>query len=486
MRVMKNFHRPHYHFSPPEMWLNDPNGLVYYAGIYHLFYQHHPKSLVWGPMHWGHAVSRDLINWEHLPIALYPDDHGMIFSGSAVVDWSNTAGFGTEALIAFFTHHTDQGESQSLAYSTNLGYTWTKFLNNPVIQTPTGIKNFRDPKVFWYEDHWVMCLSGGNVILFFISDNLVNWKAAGSFGDEYDSTQGVWETPDLFPLQVKVEGKEEIYWVLTVGVINGAPAGGSGTQYFIGNFDGRTFISNNSKETILWMDHGADFYAAQSWSEVPNRRLMIGWMNNWLYATLVPAKTWRGMFSLIREICITKTSEGIRLVQTPLPETQSLRGNHQHWQDKFIHPALNFLVDIHSQALEIIVEFKLNHESDRLGLRIQADVTKHTTISYSVKHQLLSVDRTKSGEVDFHEDFPHMHSAHLSPVNETIKLHIFTDTSSIEVFANDGLLTFTECIFPDEQNQRLVFFCEGGKVLLKSLDIYQLNPATYQALGNSK
>jgi len=476
---MNDIHRPNFHFTPLEMWLNDPNGLVYYDGEYHLFYQYHPESTVWGPMHWGHAVSPDLINWQHLPIALYPDEHGMIFSGSAVVDWNNTAGFGKEALIAIFTHHTDDGEAQSLAYSTDRGRTWIKYAGNPVIKTPKSLKNFRDPKVFWFKDHWVMCLSRGDAILFYISTDLINWEQTGSFGDGYKSTQGVWETPDLF--QLHVDNIEETRWVLTTGVIEGAPAGGSGTQYFIGDFDGRTFTSENPKETLLWADFGADYYAPQSWNDEPNgRRLMIGWMNNWGYARLIPATTWRGMFSVIREISLTQTNAGIRLIQKPLTELESLHNEYDHWEDEIIRPDTNLLADVHGESLEIIAEFKLNKDVECFGFRLRVGSNEYTEICYSVKNQTLTVDRTKSGEVGFHENFPRVHSAYLSPINDNIKLHIFIDVSSIEVFADDGLITFTECIFPDEQSQGLELFTEGGNITLNSLDIFKLNSAIFR------
>ena len=255
--------------------MNDPNGLVYYQGEYHLFYQYHPGSSVFGLMHWGHAVSRDLVNWQHLPIALYPDDVGAIFSGSAVIDWNDTAGFGKEAMVAVFTHDKAGRQMQSLAYSTDRGQTWTKYGANPVIEPPKNIKNFRDPKVFWYDEgggagHWVMAVAAGDIILFYTSPDLKNWTPSGGFGLGFGSTAGVWETPDLFKLPV--DGGPESRWVLTVGLGGGAPAGGTGVQYFIGDFDGKTFTSENPKSTVLWADYGADFYAAQGWNDAPNGR----------------------------------------------------------------------------------------------------------------------------------------------------------------------------------------------------------------------
>lgn len=470
---MTNFSRPHYHFTPPHMWLNDPNGLVYLNGEYHLFYQYHPESTVWGPMHWGHAVSRDLVNWQHLPIALYPDEHGMIYSGSAVVDWNNTSGFGEKALVAIFTYHKDSNETQNLAYSTDQGRTWTKYADNPIIPAPDLIRDFRDPKVFWHEDHWVMSLAAGDKILFFASPDLKNWEQTGSFGSGYGSTEGVWETPDLFRLPV--DGWDESGWVLTVGVGNGAPAGGSGTQYFIGQFDGRKFISENTKETILWADFGADYYAPQSWNEEPGgRRLMIGWMNNWQYARLIPAGEWRGGFNLIRELSLQQTRDGIRLFQRPIPEMQNLRGRHHHWQEQIIEPGSNILVDVHGSSLEIAAEFQLLDGVELFGFRVRVGANEQTTVGYNPKERRLFVDRTHSGVIDFHDGFAGVHSAELDPIDNTIRLHIFVDTSSVEVFANDGLITFSECIFPTEGSQGLELFVEDGNIKLCSLDVFQL------------
>ncbi len=458
--------------------MNDPNGLVYFDGEYHLFYQYHPEGTVWGPMHWGHAVSRDLINWQHLPIALYPDEHGTIFSGSAVVDWNNTAGFGEKALVVIFTYNKDHIETQNLAYSIDNGRIWTKYIGNPVIPHPEHLKDFRDPKVFWHVDHWVMSLAAGDTILFYTSPDLKHWEQSGSFGGGYGSTDGVWETPDLFKLSV--DNASETRWVLTVGVGNGGPAGGSGTQYFIGEFDGKNFTSENPKGTILWTDFGADYYAPQSWSDEPNgRRLMLGWMNNWQYANLIPTSSWRGTFSLIRELSLIHTEQGIRLIQKPIPETQTLRGGYDHWQNEIIKPGTNLLTDIRGKSLEIVAEFQITNDIDCFGFRVRVGQSEQTTISYKVKDKTLYVDRTRSGQVDFKEGFARIHSADLLPINNIIRLHIFVDASSVEVFANDGLVAFSECIFPSEQSQGIELFAESGEIHLNSLDIYQLNPAKF-------
>jgi len=480
---MSEQHRPAFHFTPPANWMNDPNGLVFQDGVYHLFYQHHPGSTIWGPMHWGHAISHDLVNWQHCPIALYPDEHGMIFSGSAVVDHNNSAGFGTNALIAIFTYHNDHRESQNLAYSLDGGRTWVKYPGNPVIPVPDETPDFRDPKVFWYQDHWVMCLAAGKKVLFFVSSDLLHWEESGSFGDGYGAREGVWETPDLFELQV--ENTDESRWVLTHGVGSGAAAGGSGTQYFIGHFDGRTFKSENSRESILWMDHGADFYAPQSWNNEPSgRRLVLGWMTNWQYAALVPTSSWRGAFSIIREISLKKIGSSIQLVQRPLPELQMLRTEHLHLQEQIIEPSTNLLASVRGTCLEIIAGFKLTHNAGRFGFHVCAGEHERTTICYEIEKQTLSVDRTRSGQVDFFNGFAGVHSAVLIPQDDVIRLHIFIDSSSVEVFANDGIVTLTDCIFPAEASQELELFIDRGSIRLLYLDVFQLKPAQFQTTEN--
>ena len=245
-------HRPQFHFSPESKWMNDPNGMVYYDGEYHLFYQYYPDSTVWGPMHWGHAVSRDLVHWEHLPTALYPDSLGYIFSGSALVDWNNTSGFGKDGqppLIAIFTHHDPVGEKagrndfqyQSIAYSNDKGRTWTKYEGNPVVPNP-GIRDFRDPKVIWDKDseQWIMVFAAWDHVKFYASPNLKDWTHLSDFGKAWGSHAGVWECPDLFPMQV--EGSATQKWVLLLSINPGSVNGGSGTQYFVGDFDGKDFV----------------------------------------------------------------------------------------------------------------------------------------------------------------------------------------------------------------------------------------------------
>lgn len=473
---MTDIYRPEYHFTPPSNWMNDPNGLVFFDGEYHLFYQYHPHSTVWGPMHWGHAISVDLVHWQHLPIALYPDEHGMVFSGSAVVDVNNTAGFGKNTLVAIFTYNKDYKESQNLAYSTDRGRTWTKYAGNPVISHPVPVRDFRDPKVFWYEDHWVMSLAAGDTILFFTSPDLKHWEQSGSFGGGFGSTTGVWEMPDLFKLPLGADGQSR--WVLIVGVGKGGPAGGSGTQYFIGNFNGKTFISENQRDTILWTDHGADYYAPQSWSNEPDgRRIMLGWMSNWQYARDVPSDGWRGMFSVPRELSLTVTTDGVRLVHKPVPELETLRAKGLHWQNQTIRPGENLLADLSGDTFEIIVEFHDQPSANSFGLHVRKSAEEGTTIGYNSRSRRVFIDRTRSGQSAFNEEFAAVHSASLEPQNGIVRLHLFMDRCSVEVFANNGIITLSGLIYPSPQNMGLELFTETTEVFISSLSVYPLQAA---------
>lgn len=474
---MSDIYRPAFHFTPHSMWLNDPNGLVYYAGEYHLFYQYHPHSTVWGPMHWGHAVSKDLVNWQYLPIALHPDEHGMIFSGSAVIDWKDTAGFGKEAMVAIFTYNKDHIETQSFAYSTDRGRTWTKYAGNPVVPHPGNLTDFRDPKVFWHVDHWVMALAAGDRVLFYISPDLKHWEPSGFFGGGFGSTDGVWETPDLF--QLPISGADS-RWVLTVGVGSGAYAGGSGTQYFIGSFDGKTFISDNPKESVLWMDYGADFYAPQSWNDEPNgRRIVIGWMSNWQYARETPTETWRGMFTAPRELSLIDTKEGPRLIQAPIKELQTLRGIHHRWQKETIMPGENLLKNIKGEFLEIIARVEVNPQATSFGFNLRVSADEQTLVRYDIQKQELTVDRRESGVFDFHEAFASVQTVKLRPVENSIHLHILLDRCSVEVFANDGETVISDVIFPSISSLGLELFAEGGELKITQLDVFQLTPAVF-------
>jgi fructan beta-fructosidase len=486
--------RPQFHFTPTANWLNDPNGLVYYDGEYHLFYQYNPAGIVHGPMHWGHAVSTDLLNWSHFPVALCPDEYGAIYSGSAVIDWHNTAGLGKEAMVAIFTHHSDDRQSQSIAHSTDKGRSWIKYDGNPVVEPPDGVRDFRDPKVFWLEEgsqagHWVMALAAGNSILFYSSPDLKNWSQSGAFGPGFGSVEGVWETPDLFELPV--DGGPATRWVLTVGVGDGSPAGGSGVQYFVGDFDGANFTSDNHKGAVLWADYGADFYAAQSWNDAPDgRRIWLAWMSNWRYAQSIPTTPWRGAFTLPREVDLRTTRHGncrgkcrtIRLGQRPIVELQRLRGRRWSWRNETISPGVADLLDeVTGETLEIVADFDVEDTRNvaQFGFQLRTSDNETTTVGYLTHDRLLFVDRTASGQVEFNPAFPRRHTAALEPAGASIRLHLFVDRSSVEVFGDDGQVALTERIFPNRASTGIELFADGEGVRLVSLDIYRLRPAAF-------
>ncbi|MFD1775872.1 glycoside hydrolase family 32 protein [Paenibacillus rhizophilus] len=481
----ENF-RPQFHYSPEANWLNDPNGMVWYEGEYHLFYQCHPHSAVWGPMHWGHAVSKDLVFWEELPIALRPDHNGAIFSGSAVVDRHDTTGFfnGGSGLVAVFTHHDVNPESggprqrQSLAFSTDKGRTWTMYEGNPVLEDERHI-DYRDPKVFWdgERERWAMVLAAGQRVLFYHSPDLIHWSFGSEFGTSEGSHDGVWECPDLFKLPVEGRG-DESKWVLIVSIgPNEALAEGSRTQYFIGGFDGVSFTSDNPPDTVLWLDHGRDNYAGVSWSDVPaqdGRRLFIGWMNNWKYANLLPTEAWRGAMTLPRELGLAVFEDGIRLRQLPVRELETLREPKLLMEDLTIQAGDgNLLQEIHGSTLEIVAEIKIAGSSS-FGFRIHGSGGQGTVIGFDAERSYMFIDRRNAGISDFHPDFSCEHGADLKPADGIIKLRIFADHSSVEVFANDGSVVLTDQVFPDPNNQELELYVQEGSIEIISLHIYTL------------
>jgi fructan beta-fructosidase len=447
-------YRPQFHFSPPAHWMNDPNGMVYYKGEYHLFYQYYPDSTVWGPMHWGHAVSKDLIHWQHLPIALYPDSLGYIFSGSAVVDKNNSTGFqtGTEKpLVAIYTYHDIKGEkagnnnfqTQGIAYSLDKGRNWKKYNKNPVIKN-TGDRDFRDPKLSWHEasKHWIVTLAVGNKVEFYRSENLKDWELSGSFGIEDGNHGGVWECPDL--IEIKTPGSNKSKWVLFVSVGTGAPNGGSGTQYFVGNFDGKTFTNNNPKQTVLWVDYGCDNYAGITWSNAPdNQHLFLGWMSNWQYAQQVPTSPWRSAMTLPRILSLQQTPEGLRLRTKPAPETASLRkGSPVDFLSKKEH---NF------SLCELSVSFDVSKNSgNNSGIEILNSRNEKVVIGFDQTKNQFYIDRTQSGNTAFSKVFAGVAFAPRISKNTIVNMHLFIDRSSVEFFADDGSVVMTELFFPTE------------------------------------
>ncbi|WP_200976769.1 glycoside hydrolase family 32 protein [Echinicola sp. 20G] len=434
-------YRPQYHFSPPQQWMNDPNGMVYLDGEYHLFYQHYPDSNVWGPMHWGHAVSKDMLNWEHLPIALYPDSLGYIFSGSAVIDHGKTSGLGKDGndpMVAIFTYHQNQkGQTQGIAFSNDKGRSWTKYNGNPVLKSP-GIPDFRDPKVSWYEQtngegKWIMTLAVKDKISFYSSPNLIDWKHESDFNPDWAAYGGVWECPDLFPLTTP-DGNEK--WVLLVSINPGGPNGGSATQYFIGQFDGQTFTAEGSD--VKWIDYGADNYAGVTWSNIPQedgRRLFLGWMSNWQYANVVPTQVWRSAMTIPRELQLVKDNSGnILLSSTPVKEIQNLV------ESTNVVEGASFTLD-HN-----LFQLDLGKTPEQPGSVILSNDLGES-ITLQISNDAITFDRSNAGHTDFQDEFGNIHHAPMKNI-KVENISIFSDRSSLEFFFNDGEMVMTEIIFP--------------------------------------
>ncbi|MCL6605134.1 MAG: GH32 C-terminal domain-containing protein [Paenibacillus sp.] len=476
--------RPGFHFSPPSNWANDPNGLVYYEGSYHLFYQYHPYSSKWGPMHWGHAISEDLVHWKHAPIAMFPDEHGAIFSGCCVVDWNNSSGLfeDSHGLIAIFTHADTNPETgqprqrQSLAYSSDKGQTWHKYDGNPVLAEDELI-DFRDPKVFWHPQskRWVMVLVAGDRARFYSSENLREWSLTGEFGKGEGSHDGVWECPDLFELPIDDTGLSKWVLIISIGDNPNCPEG-SRTQYFIGEFDGNTFINDNPADHIMWLDHGRDNYAGVTWSDIPEqdgRRVIIGWMSNWKYANETPTDSWRGAMTLPRVLSLTKQGEDVTLTQLPVRDIEKLRKESMGWNGITVTQASPFMQNMNEDLLEIEADIDIR-SGEEVHIGLKSSGLSEIVIGYDPKNQWLFIDRSNSGMTDFHPSFACKHGARMVSKNGKIKLQIWLDRNAVEVYADNGLVTLTDQIFPDAPIEIVEVSTQSGQVVLNSLQIHTL------------
>jgi fructan beta-fructosidase len=484
----RELHRPQFHFSPEINWTNDPNGLVHFDGEYHLFYQYNPLGNSWGHMSWGHAVSKDLVHWEHLPISLAEEDGIMIFSGCALVDWKNTCGLGRgdlPPLIAVYTGHGRDLQTQNLAYSHDRGRTWTKYADNPVLDI--GERDFRDPKVFWHEhtQKWVMvvALAAQKKVQFYGSQDLKAWEFLSDFGPAGVKDKPNWECPDLFELPIEGE-PGQTRWVLEADMGDGAIAGGSGGEYFVGEFDGTRFRSDYPLDEIRWVDFGRDFYAPVSWSDVPEsdgRRIWIGWMNNW-QSHMLPTHPWRGAQSVPRVLSLRRTPVGLRLVQRPIVELEKLRGQHARLENLPLSEGEVDLAeqDIAGEMMEIVAEWDLGAATE-FGVKVRQGGDEVTVVGYDVGQQSLFVDRRQSGLVGFHPAFPGKHSGPLQPKDGRIRIQILVDTSSIEVFGNDGHTVITNRIFPSRLSQGVSLYCHGGEARVVSLDAWKLQSIWHSA-----
>ncbi|MBX7442403.1 MULTISPECIES: glycoside hydrolase family 32 protein [unclassified Arthrobacter] len=506
--------RPAIHFTARDTWLNDPNGLVFHNGLYHLFFQNNPFGNVWGNMSWGHATSRDLLHWTEHPVAIACDEEEDIFSGSVVVDHGNTSGFGTAdspALIAIYTsaykaaaeHHGTQ--AQSLAYSTDDGMTWHKYEGNPVLTRDSP--NFRDPKVFRYHGDaggfWVMVAveAQHQKVVFYRSADLISWEFLSEFGPA-NADAGEWECPDLFPLEVDGD-PENIKWVLIINVNPGAVAGGSGGQYFVGTFDGVRFLpdacslpapagvsalgdpaaASAALQQCLWLDWGRDCYASVSFSDAPDgRRIIIGWMNNWDYANQLPTAPWRSSMTLARELRLTAVDGSARLVQQPIlagfcggegPGGAAEQMNAARFELRDTAFRLPDAVPGSAQVIEAEI---LPGNAERVALRIfgSSDGGEGAVLSYDPADAILTLDRRQSGSTGFHAKFASAESAPLVLEDVVLKLLIVVDHCSVEVFAQGGKVVMTDLVFPDAENRENWLSVEGGQGTIQKLTVSTL------------
>ncbi|MFD1095520.1 glycoside hydrolase family 32 protein [Salegentibacter chungangensis] len=461
--------RPNYHFTPEVNWMNDPNGMFYMNGTYHLFFQYYPDGNKWGPMHWGHATSKDMVVWEEQPIALKPDEKGYIFSGSAVVDKNNSSGFGdgkTPPVIAMFTYHDPEGEkagrkdyqSQAIAYSLDEGKTWTKYKENPVIKNP-GLKDFRDPKITWDEAHkqWLMVLSADDRTIFYTSQNLKDWQKASEFGMGLGAHNGVWECPDFFPM--KVEGSNETKWVLIQSLNPGGYNGGSGTQYFVGDFDGKKFSVIKEMKDLpgdhsYWIDYGKDNYAGVTWSNIPEsdgRKLFMGWMSNWLYAQEVPTETWRSAMTIARELKLKKDEKaGYRIFSSPVKELDKYFGEATGTKNTQAKAGQNIIENKDLDLAKARIGFSIDSLQDRT-YEFSLNNPEGDTLRFGYDHtqKQFYVNRKKSGITDFGENFASpVSTAPRTSEADNLPVEIFLDKTSIEIFYDNGETVMTEIFFP--------------------------------------
>ncbi|MEX6687337.1 glycoside hydrolase family 32 protein [Danxiaibacter flavus] len=470
----QDLYRPQIHFSPKKSWMNDPNGMVYYKDIYHLFFQYYPESTVWGPMHWGHATSKDMVHWQEQPIALYPDSLGYIFSGSAVADVNNTSGFGKNGkapLVAIYTNHDPVGEkaqrnnfqTQSIAYSIDEGKSWTKYEHNPVLANP-GITDFRDPKVRWYEagKKWIMTLATKDRITFFSSPNLKEWTKESSFGQDRGAHGGVWECPDLFPLSY--EGRT--IWVLLVSINPGAPNGGSGTQYFTGTFDGHSFMPDDNQ--LKWIDYGRDDYAGVTWSNTGNRIVFLGWMSNWMYGQAVPTQAWRSANTIPRQLSLKKVNGSYYLASDPVKELNTLVANSKTVNavdgKNYNYPG------------KLNGPFRLSFNVDNLvdhNIILSNSNGEKLIIGYEKSSNQFFIDRSKSGETNFEQSFGNKQIAPRIATSAKSSITLYIDVSSVELFADNGLTVMTSIMFPSKPYDSFLIE-SGAKMTIQNLSVDEL------------
>lgn len=469
-------YRPVYHHTPVYGWMNDPNGMFYKDGVYHLYFQYNPYGSMWANMTWGHSTSTDLTHWTYEGTAIVPDAWGAIFSGSCVVDKDNTAGFGKGAVVAFYTSakSTPWGDiqSQSMAYSLDNGKTFIKYEHNPILTSTE--RDFRDPKVFWYAPgkHWVMMLAVGQEMQIYSSGNLKVWKKESSFGAMQGAHGGVWECPDL--VELPIEGTKEKKWVLICNLNPGGPFGGSAAQYFVGSFDGKKFVNESPTQT-KWLDWGKDNYATVTWSNAPaGRCIALGWMSNWQYANNVPTTQYRSANTLARDLTLYRVGGELYLKSKPSPEIKKARAEEKKiptFEVKGNYEVASLLAD-NKGAYEIEMAIE-NKGTSKIDFSLMNEKGEKVAMYYDVVRKQFVMDRSASGIVGFSRDFP---AVTVAPVRNTDQIHLrlFIDRSSVEAFGEEGEYVMTNLVFPAEPYNRMVFSSDKGSYIVKSMNVYRL------------
>ena len=507
-----DYYRPSYHFTPAYGWMNDPNGMVYKDGEYHLYYQYNPYGSKWGNMHWGHAVSRDLIHWQHLDPAIARDTLGHIFSGSSVVDIHNTAGYGKNAIIALYTSASDKnGQIQCMAYSTDNGRTFTKYESNPVLTPFDGLRDFRDPKVFWYEKGkcWYMIVSADKETRFYKSKNLKKWEYVSAFGNGMGQQPCQYECPDFFQLPVNGD-PNNMKWVMIMNINPGCLFGGSATEYFVGDFDGKNFTCADAHEA-KWMDYGKDHYATVTFSNTGNRVLAMTWMSNWQYADLTPFKQNRGANGLPRELKLFELDNKYYIQEGVAPEVMALRKETKELGNLTIEKEKDFAGIASGMNGAFEIEADVTADANGIaGIEIYNNKQERTLVYIDMKNRRIVTDRTESGLTDFgkYSEPHHIEKkwdkqrkeqsllparmvnainyknnfalATWAPLNlcgkdkKTFHVDIFVDKSSIELFVDGGRIAMTNLVFPIAPYENVKFYSQTGKSEFQNVKVHKL------------
>lgn len=506
-----DYYRPIYHHTPSYGWMNDANGMVYKDGEYHLYFQYNPYGSKWGNMHWGHAVSTDLMHWKELQPAIARDTLGHIFSGSSVVDYGNTAGYGKGAIIALYTSASDKnGQIQCMAYSTDNGRTFTKYDGNPILRPFDGIKDFRDPKVFWHEPAkaWYMIVSADKEMRFYKSDDLKRWTYISSFGRGYGMQPCQYECPDFVQLPVNGD-KSDMKYVMLMNVNPGCLFGGSATEYFVGDFDGKNFTCIDDPHVPKWLDYGKDHYATVCFSNTDDRVIALPWMSNWQYANVTPIKQYRGANALPRELSLYTKDGHYYVAANVAPEVKSIRGETNIIEDLKTSDNVEYKTVASGCDGAFEIEFDVIPAADgKAGIEIYNDKDENTRIYLDLKQMRVVMDRTESGLTDFGElAEPHdiekkadaerisnggqpMRMVNAvnykndfalgtwAPLNlcegKTYHIDIFVDKCSVELFVDGGRIAMTNLVFPTKPYDSVKFFSENGQSAFKQIKVYKL------------